>query len=389
MNKAIEKTIIVLFYAATLIACFLMLDIRTVSSALLNLNFIVVLILLIEVVFSTKRVKAKKFVALGLTIVFSFLGMILHSHTLSIGYMRKWIMFVCCIILFYVISEIKISSKMLKHYYICGVMLSAMYIYMYISGNHYVYALAITFNLGNPNFTGLCISCAILCLTSCFVYKKTRNIILWIIRLALLAFLVYLIIMTRARSSLFALAFFLLLCLYRGRIHKTTIMVILLVPLFFAVIYLQVIHNEFIMSFFDFLLAEGKELTSRVSIWTNAFDLIKEYPLLGNYDIVTESSGIGHMHNANIDIMASFGIPVFICLTLFLYFVLSEIVDGINNRAQRISLYGFYALMFFSIFEAALFVGSQGMYVLAGGLLMSAKYHRDVKDERIEAHGAQ
>ena len=139
-------------------------------------------------------------------------------------------------------------------------------------------------------------------------------------------------------------------------------------PLIFVFIYLELINTD-IANIFEFINSDGKSLTSRVRIWEESIYIIRKNLLFGNYFY-----GSGNRHNTHLMILTSFGIFTFTLVIIYLNRVINYIGTYIREKYQMISLYAFYAVILMGTFEAALFSGSQGMYVFSGAFLMVAKY---------------
>ncbi len=210
--------------------------------------------------------------------------------------------------------------------------------------------------------------------------KKLTKIIYLMLSTAILIF----IWITEARSCIIAAILFIILKFipYDKYNRQFTFMVILF-PLIFAIVYLVIINNSEIRGYLEFAESEGKTLTSRVAIWERAIDIIKDNLILGNYNKATDGTGMGQLHNIHLDTLAAYGIPTFITMIIFLNKIVNTIGENIKEKYQLTGVYAFYAVIIAATFEAALFSGSQGVYVFSGVFLMIAKYDRDSTAKRL------
>lgn len=367
--RVIETALILEFMLACLTACSVMLGAASLASLAIAVNIILVVAIFSMAVASSKSIKSLNFGLVLLMFALSFVGIFYNAKNgVSFEYIKKWLMFNCTVMLYYSVCEIPVvTTRVVKAYWGSGVVLTLCMFYMYFTGRHYPIAGGITLNFPNPNFTGICVLSVFLTMFSLygFVEKRQTKILL----IGVLAILAYLIYLTAARACMISALFFIFaVALYRGKYRQWVSWFIVLFPLLFALLYMAVIINASVQEDLAFAESEGKTVTSRFTVWSSAFDDVRENPLLGRY------VGQSNLHNTHLDTMAAFGIPVLLFLTAFLASILQNIGRQATKPHQLNAIFGFYAIIISGTFEAAMFSGSQGMYAMAAGLLLVAKY---------------
>ena len=349
-------------------------EVRNVASLVISGNFILIAMLIFTTITSNVNKKAM-FIWLGV-IFFSYIAMVSASYTVTFSYMKKWIMFISTISFMYWIMISEINEMMIKSLHICGVALGVMFVVAYFAEKgtpiEGYMAGALTFNIGNPNMTGMTLLNVFLCVWQAREY--TKNGLMRFICLVLCGFLVYFIWITKARSCIMAVLIFVVMNTFVKKKYRPTLTFwIVLLPLIFAMLYMLYINSP-IAHYFDFMVSEGKSLTSRVSIWEGCFRIIRENPVFGQY--YDEVMGLGQRHNIHLDVLAGYGISTFIVYIWFFNMVINDIGKNIKYDYQMTGIIAFYSILISGIFEAALVSGSQGIYIISCGFLMMAKFNR-------------
>ena len=122
--------------------------------------------------------------------------------------------------------------------------------------------------------------------------------------------------------------------------------------------------------FFSFLVEEGKDLDSRVIIWSSAVDVIKKSPVIGNYSNIIYSFEHNQMHNTHLDILASYGTIVFLLVVGFLFFIFVKMKNNVTTLIKSIALLGFISGLILGMGEAILFSGGLSFYIIMGQLIL-------------------
>ncbi len=343
-------------------------QIDAVTSAIIALSFIITAAL----AFITIANKNNKYTVVMWIFIalLSYLSVSQGSLVTDFSYLKEWIMFMTTINLYFWVYAAKVEDKMIKRIFLCGMITAIIFILGFITGRTNAnprMPQLVTFGLSNPNLTGIYILNVFLCIfiLTKFLNKKFFRLICY----AICAILFYFIWLTEARSCIIAAVGCVFLSfLPNKKYSKLLTFVILIFPLIFVFLYLELIDTG-IVNIFEFMKSEGKSLTSRVKIWEEVIYIIKNNFLFGNY-----LYGSGNRHNTHLMILAAFGIFTFALVIIYLNRIINYIGTYIREKYQLIALYAFYAVILMGTFEAALFSGSQGMYVFSGAFLMIAKY---------------
>ena len=187
---------------------------------------------------------------------------------------------------------------------------------------------------------------------------------------------------TGARNTILALVLFAVLCVLvalkrEKSFSKPFMLIINIIPIAFVPIYLSCIDFVQKSGWVDFLVEEGKKLTSRFGVWEDRFEKIKGLWLMGNY---AESSG--NAHNSHLVLLSSYGIAVLILMIYFLYKLCAQVNDEAEDKKNLFALAAFFAVIFMGLGEGALFSGGQGIFIMACGFLLLARCdYRGSEDE--------
>ncbi len=351
-------------------------QISAITSAIIVLSFGITAVL----AFITVANKNNKYTVLLwlLIVILSYISMTKGRISVGFEYMKNWIMFITTINLYFWVYAAKVDGEMVKRILICGLVTAGIFILGFLAGRTRAnpkLPTLVTFGMSNPNLTGIYLLNVFLCvfIATKFLNKKFLRFVCYII----CAMLFYFILLTEARSCILAsIACILLSFLPNRKYSKLLTFIIVIIPLVFAFLYLELIDTN-IVEIFGFMESEGKSLTSRVYIWKEALYIIKKNLFLGNYYY-----GSGNRHNTHLMILAAFGIFTFTVVIIYLNRIINYIGTFVFQKYQYIALYAFYAVILMGAFEAALFSGSQGMYVFSGAFLLIAKYIQKDKDDQ-------
>ncbi len=377
---------LIFFAELIVVVCMLLFGIvgqENIVSLLLAVNYILIAALLILLFVEKRTYQITTFFAFAIIIILSFSSMAIYG-SLSFAYARKWLMFFCVMSLYFWAYNTRITKRMIIAVLIFGLAQAGIFMISYISG--YTYPLGdvgITFNLGNPNFTGMWLLAVFLLLVVDIEYFKNRVIRILLVLFAFVIF--YFLTLTNARGAILsAVCIIPFRVFYRKKYSPVITFCAVIFPLVFALTYMMFINNQKVIEFFSFLISEGKNLTSRIVIWEVGFDLFAEYPIFGNYYESTGGSGISQYHNIYVDTLCTYGAIVQAAVIAFLTWILNGIGKGIKNGGVALAaISAFYVAIISGCFEGGLFSNSLGVYVLTGVLLLLARYdqNRQVEQE--------
>ncbi|MDD3404401.1 MAG: O-antigen ligase family protein [Hespellia sp.] len=240
---------------------------------------------------------------------------------------------------------------------------------------HGVVTKYLTFNLENPNKAGLFL--LFIAISNTIQFYQRKKIVLKSIFLLFAVCFFYFIYETHSRNALivilgFMVAFILVFRRKRTvRISKATNFFITIFPFVFTILYLFLIKSASVTRFFSFLIEDGKDLNSRVHVWENAYNVLKDHFVFGGYTQLCGDSSIFQLHNSHLDILGAFGIVPFVLFIKYLH----SILNTLSSR-QRIGgyklvyYYAFIATIILGVFEAAVYNGGNGIGILTAVFIL-------------------
>lgn len=295
---------------------------------------------------------------------------------LSFGYLKKYIMFSCTILFFAAARKLIIGSaeyKWMKRIYVLvGVLLILMYVTRPVQ-MHLLNGIVtnyLTFGFTNPNFTGMFLTCFAIFLFIAGVGAEKKWIRLGYFLLA--AVMIYFVLGTKARNAMLAVALFLVLFFWMIRrkkvirVSNSVLCFWAVMPIVFACSYLVMIETLENVGAFSFLIQEGKALSSRVRVWSEALKAFAQSPIFGAYCQISSGSGMSQLHNTHVDVLSSYGISVLILVCIFLYELMKKMRDRCRSWFQCVALMGFMCALMLGLGEAALFSGGLAIYLHFG-----------------------
>lgn len=360
------------------IVLFLILSRSTYVSLLFYTTFLLLLCGILRQVVTAQHIHWLYFTALS-CVVISFFHIVTQTTTVSFEYYKKLIMFACTVLFVPYVVHMKVNKRMVDTILGINIIVALLYVALYAVGYRTEYGHGLTMNFPNPNQLGLFLLQSVLyVLLGMFYYKtRTARVLLFVLG----CFLLYMIDLTNARSCLIAVAaflavlFFVLLTKKRPMLSPFWSFMLLMVPLFFAILYMF-LYNRGVLGNFNFMdTSDGKVVTSRVSVWQSAFTLIKQNFLFGTY------IGIDQRHNTHLDILSTYGFLPFVLFMSVLFGGLRIISEREHDAFSCLSIWAFYAVILMGTFEAALVSGSTGMHILSFGFLILVKYDPGAQDE--------
>lgn len=352
-------------------------DMSTLTSVSFYLSFVCVLILWMIIFIS--RPSTIDLIALLITAI-AFINCLISMGTdLSFGYFEKFIMFTSSVLFLSIcprIRLIKSDEKMLHRInlilfgLVVLVLLIKQYECFYFTNTGVAY---LTLGFTNPNTTALFLTCIVIYAIVSLLSNHLKMVKL--IGLVIVCVGVVLVALTKSRTSLLILVLFIFFA-FMSLIKKKPwypknnffCVIISVFPFVFAIVYQVIMRYGLNIKGLDFLVSEGKSLSSRQSIWEDAFLLIRDHPIAGNYGYIYKSD-IQQMHNSHLDVATAYGFPVLLLVCMLLYFILSYTVKNTNRDTKSyLSIWGFVSVLLLGIGEAALFSGGLSFYLLVGGL---------------------
>lgn len=312
----------------------------------------------------------------------------------SLGYMKKYAMFICTLVFFQASIKLSIDEKTEKFLLNLNSLLAVFLIVYFYVNPIAIYMMNnrvsnyLTFGFTNPNLTALFLLCfytgeLIRIFQSRGIFRR-----LWHIFLA--AYMLYFVWETESRNCILTIIAVTFICILlyltkNGfRFTKGMALLISLWPLIFSILYMLLVESAFVQQVFAFMAKEGKELDARVMIWRAALMYFGESPILGAYSQISRGTGMSQLHNTHLDILTSYGVLVLILACYLLYHMLCS-RDLENMKKETMTRVCFAGTIIMGMGEAALFSGGLGLYIFAGMFLLLCNKRRSVADSDIPA----
>lgn len=355
---------------------------NTLVSLLFYLTFIVVFLL--WVIFEIKNLDKNGLFGL-LVIILAVIAVLFNAMVqnadLSFEYFKKLMMFATTIMLFRVSSKLTIKKSDISYIQKLISAIAIAFIVVFFVDPIEIYRFReyitpyLTFKFTNPNLASMFLMCFLVfefltLLQSDTWFKKAFHIVLF-------GFLLFFVIKTQARNSIIAVTIFFILyfiiALVKNvnfKINKTVSAIVVIFPILFVLIYIQIINSDFLSNVFSFLEANNKDLDSRIIVWQGALTNISESPLFGAYYQASGGTGNFQAHNTHLDILVSYGAPVFVTVCIFLIQLVNNRDIVYTNKDSLAYMLGFISTIFLGLGEAALFSGGLGIYMWSALFLL-------------------
>lgn len=304
---------------------------------------------------------------------------------LGFDYFKKFLLFAASIVYLRLVSSIKVSSGFAVFFERLTILLSASLIVIYILNPRELYVYTnfgvayLYFNFDNPNFAAM----YFLTLTMLHFIQVTKKGS-WFIRgihLLLACAMTFFCFETRSRNVQIIIVLFLVVWAFTTfrknlqlRMTRAASFAVAIWPLVFCFAYMVLVNLPTIGDLFSFLVEEGKNLDSRSAIWSKGLQTVAEAPLFGKYNIAMQRQ----FHNSHLDVWGSYGIVTLIYVVYFLYKTIYNGGKCYLQKQNYLCMIGFCCCIIMGMAEAALFAGSQALFIFVGAfLLMSNEEQTD------------
>lgn len=380
-EKILAKCIMTEVIISSIIAMATVLGYETVVSPLFAISFLIPLIYVSCTVRSFPKELLMLMVLCLLHVLFNGMQ---YGGMLGFDYLKKVIMFLSFIYLVYYAVDIRLCKAIYINLIkiapvIAGVVMVVSYFYL---GKTEVWGGGIILGFTNPNTAGMwlfhLILYGILYVLEC-PKKKIRLVYIPVI-IALLRMLA----LTKTRScyiALFFLAMLLCLRIFKIQANKFLCFVMLLLPLVYALIYINIAYSDWFQTKFAFMISEGKSLTSRVKIWKEAFEVIRNHFVLGDYYGISNGTGVSQLHNTHLDVLCSYGFIPFLLFIKILYKCTVQTIEKANTFYKYAAFASFCAVLIMGTFEASIVSGAMGLNLLTIGFLVLATVDEEKMEE--------
>lgn len=306
-------------------------------------------------------------------------GLVSTEAQLGFGYFKKLFMFIAFVLMLYYAQEDQVSNEtrqvLLKIPCLCTVLL----VLSYFMGNSVQYGGGITLGFSNPNFTGMWLLHLLIYMFLLVVSSESKAGMRFV-GVLFIGAIIWLIILTKARSCYVGLVTFVILCvlgflLKPVRILKQQmLLVIVVLPIILVFIYQYLLNSAWFLDIFSFMVSEGKGLDARLKVWQPALEIFQKNFILGDYCGVSSGTGMSQLHNTHLDVMCSYGIIPLILFMKQLFVVGKKTTISCTSYFNYCAMCGYLAIIITGGFEAAVVSGSMGMNTLTIGLIILANY---------------
>lgn len=302
-----------------------------------------------------KIVDMLMFVSMIFSIIFS-------EMVADFEYIKPAIIVICCVLCIdqgrYIQVSYKSKRRILMMIELATVMTNIMY---YVVGLRYVTfgnTNAVALNFGNPNETAMWIGILIVILGNAVAEEKRtmHRFFLYIC----IASLCPILVATESRNCMIAIAFYFIGGLIQRRIKAKcypawVLWMITVAPALVYLFYIYILlpHIDVFSKALAFIVSEGKTLTSRSIIWSDAQSNFWQCFLIGKYHKYYSEQ----LHNALLTLYARFGM-------LFVIIVCNKFYKAIKNADTGLIQLAMATVWMMGCFETGIFVGIGGMYLL-------------------------
>ncbi len=364
-----------LYLCISAMVIFQLFSLSAVTTILFYFTFVLVVFMWISLL--SRAVDSQDVLCLILMFV-TFFNVLLNatilSSVISFTYLKKTIMFFSTIVFFRVASKLNIREQERIFLKRCISVIVCTFIVMYFFNNEAMRGGSrfLVFNFTNPNLTGMFLFCFLV--AEVIFFYRSETVKEKIYHGVLFIFLFWFILETQARNAMITLIIFSIFTVvlffqkqFNGiKIRGGIATLVTVFPLLFSWAYMALISNPILSTVFNFIVSEGKALTSRHSVWSKAINAFLDSPFIGAYSQISDGTGQSQFHNTHLDILASYGFVVFILVCLFIGAIIYNRGNFYRTKSSYIAMVGFSCVILLGMGEAAVFSGGFGLNYFAG-----------------------
>ena len=382
MTHAEIITVRILYIAAISLVIFQVLSVNYAVSFLLMVTIITVYILWMLTLYKEVTNRDVMLVCLIVLAAWNvFINAQMAGSDLSFSYIRKLLLFSSTLIFLQTATKLRIEPRLEQMILNANSLLAVFLLIEYLIQGNQAYLINgivtqyLTFHFTNPNLTGMYLSAIAMleiCRAMCEEKKQLK-----LFHFILAGGLLYLTYETQSRNVMFSIIFFFGMLIInnfqKGSVHRMNPVIALITilwPAVFAAVYMFIINRPALTGYFSFLVSTGKNIDSRIRIWTNALLYFQMSPVFGSYYQLSNGTGMSQLHNTALDIAASYGIVVFLGVLVYLFKIMTCRNDTGMTKKQFQYISAFSACIIMGMGEAALFSGSLSFFALAGLFMM-------------------
>ncbi len=316
-------------------------------------------------------------IAFLITVITAIASIAHGFRTGDFDYYTHILISLCIYMCFDVSSSVKLQfstfKKIARLFLLTALLLIGAYYFGPLKNTQSGHRGSIALNMHNPNAAGMWLTCIFILLVYASFQFKFRTKVLY---LGAAAAILPILLATESRNSFLAALLF-VVCLVAvkffgvKRVPNAVLVIISVLPLIVFFFYMFVIAEN--LNFWSRIFSQSlldKSLGSRIGIWTEAYDSIRECFLVGNYYRYYDTQ----MHNSLMTVFCRFGAPVLTLTCMTIYRALRELQD----KSSLVALISLSAVLFTGCFEASIFVGVAGLYLMV--LLLPACASIEIAD---------
>lgn len=361
---------------------FTLIDRQPVTSAFFALSFIN-LIFLFLTTYRSDGIASYGWIFMAwcvFSIIYSYLD---SGKNFAFEHLVSLFTFFATVLYLQVVNNIEVNKTIAHRVLFIGAVSSALYPigYYFLGANEFrnMGSVLLTMHFSSSNLTGMYLAQA--CLYSLLGFVLTKRKLNKLLLVVLFGFDFYFLFLSGARNSMIAVLMVIVALVFmiikrRSQINHAVCWIVAIIPLAFAIAYLVFIDTIVARGTLDFIVEEGKPISSRVCIWSNVFQTLKGiHWLTGDFAKLR-----GNLHNTHITILGSYGVIGVFMLISYLTKVMKKTCAFVSSPKQAVCVIAFFGTIFMGNGEAALFYGSLGMYAIACSYLILARYDWDAEE---------
>ena len=303
-------------------------------------------------------------ITLAISVLVGFASIVNGFIFNEMDYYTHVLITLCIFICIEVSSNVKISVDTFKTiarmFLITSIILLVAYYFGPLKTTYFDYSIgSVSLNFKNPNAAGLWLTCIfILLLYSSFLFTGFKRILYIGVAVAILP----IVVATQSRNSFLACVFFVAGLIVTKtfkikRVPNWALALLAVLPLLVFVFYMFVILEN--LDFWEEICkmeSIDKGIGTRRGVWQRVIDDSGRCFFFGQYPEYFNSQ----MHNSLLTVFCRFGAPVTVLACISIY-------QSLKNLQEKSSFYAtlsLSAIFFTGCFEASVFVGIAGMYLM-------------------------
>ncbi len=328
--------------------------------SIISLSFAVSIMMVIGLAAMDVLVRRKVDPWLIIVTAFMILAVLYGGIKIEFDYYKSFLITLCTFICISYAPKIRMKKwgrKTVSYIFLAVAVITL--VMFYFLGYDTIYfgtTQSIAFDFGNPNAAGLWIL-GIFIINGCFFFEHK-----WFMKIVyalVLAGLLHVIFATESRNSMIAAIVFLaFIVLYRiigkRNMPKWVLFLAVTAPIIVFFVYMYAVLP--IAEKFTGFLGIDKSINTREQIWGMVMSNAKDYLAFGRYDLYNG----GNLHNSLLTLFGTYGLPLVASACYFMY----RSAVMLQKFISPLAAVAFCSLLISGCFEASVFVGIGGFYLV-------------------------